>query len=101
MKFPFLIRILLTFYKSFLLFALLITLTCVLLYWEYGHPIVKVLAFFKLGTEWLTWDFIRRYKKKEFYYYRNLGFRDGILWSVTLSLDLFIFIFLLALIHPR
>ena len=99
MKFPAIIRLLLTFYKSFFLFSLPITLICALLYWEYGSPILKVLAWFKLLTQGLTWNFIRTYKKKEFYYYRNLGLRDTILWSVTLGLDLSGFILLLILTH--
>ncbi|MBN8850951.1 MAG: hypothetical protein BGO55_29370 [Sphingobacteriales bacterium 50-39] len=99
MKFPAIIRLLLTFYKSFFLFSFLITLSSALLYWEYGPPILKVLAWFKLLTQGLTWYFIRTYKKKEFYYYRNLGLRDTVLWSVTLGLDMGLFITLLILTH--
>jgi hypothetical protein len=93
------IRLLLTFYKSFFLFSLLVSGACAALYWEYGPPILKVLLWFKLLTQGLTWNFIRTYKNKEFYYYRNLGIRDTILWSVTLCVDLSLFILLLILTH--
>jgi hypothetical protein len=93
------IRLLLTFYKSFFAFNFLITLTCALLYWEYGSSILKVIVWFKLLTQGLTWYFIRTYKKREFYYYRNLGIRDSILWSVTLTLDLGLYIIVIILTH--
>jgi hypothetical protein len=93
------IRLLLTFYKSFFLFNFLITLSCATLYWEYGLPILKVLLWLKITTLGLTWYFIRSYKQKEFYYYRNLGLRDTTLWSVTLSFDLVLCLLLLILTH--
>ena len=99
MKLSAIIRLLLTFYKNFFLFSFLITLSCASLYWEYGPPILTVLVWFKLLTQGLTWNFIRTYKKKEFYYYRNLGLRDTILWSVILGMDLSLFILLLILTH--
>ncbi|HVV03102.1 MAG TPA: hypothetical protein VHC96_02725 [Puia sp.] len=99
MKLSAIIRLLLTFYKSFFLFSLLVSSACAALYWEYGPPILKVLIWFKLLTQGLTWNFIRTYKNKEFYYYRNLGIRDTILWSVTLGVDLSLFILLLILTH--
>ncbi|HVU58106.1 MAG TPA: hypothetical protein VHD83_23760 [Puia sp.] len=103
MKLSAILRLLLTFYKSFFLFALLVTLACALLFWEYGPSILKVIVWFKLLTQGLTWYFIRTYKRKEFYYYRNLGIRDSILWSVTLALDLSLYTVLLILtqqLHP-
>ena len=99
MKFSAIIRLLLTFYKSFLLFSILITLACTTLYWEYGSHILKVLLCFKIATLALTKHFIRDYKKREFYYYRNLGIRDTVLWSVTLSCDLALWLVLLTITH--
>ena len=60
-------------------------------------PILKVLLWLKIATIGLTWYFIRSYKKKEFYYYRNLGIRDSVLWSVTLSFDFVLCLLLLIL----
>jgi hypothetical protein len=93
------IRLLLTFYKNFFLFNFLITLACATLYWEYGSHILKVLFWLKLTTQGFTWYFTRTYKKKEFYYYRNLGIRDTVLWSVTLGFDLCLCVLLLILTH--
>ncbi|HEY4208704.1 MAG TPA: hypothetical protein VGM31_17880 [Puia sp.] len=99
MKFSAIIRLLLTFYKGFFLLSFLLTLICVILYWEYGSSILYVLICFKLLTQGLTWHYTRSYKKKEFYYYRNLGIRDLVLWSVTLGFDLCMFALLLIFTH--
>jgi len=98
-KFPAVIRLLLTFYKSFFFFSFLITLACALLFWEYGPHIFKVLLWLKTATLYLTFYFIRSYRQKEFYYYRNLGIRDFMLWSLTLGFDGCLFIFFIILTH--
>ena len=99
MKFTAAIRLLLTFYKNFFVFNFLVTLACAVLFREYGLSILKVICWFKIATQSLTWYFIRTYKQKEFYYYRNLGIRDALLWSITLSIDLCLYILLLFLTH--
>jgi hypothetical protein len=99
LKLPAIIRLLLGFYKNFFLLSSLLTLACAILYGEYGSSILTVLIWFKLLTQGLIWHYVRRYKKKEFYYYRNLGIRDTILWSFTLGFDLCIFALLLVLTH--
>jgi hypothetical protein len=98
-KFPAVIRLLLTFYKSFFVFNFLVTLTSVVLFWEYGPPILKVLFWLKIATLYLTFYFIREYRQKEFYYYRNLGVRDTVLWGLTLGFDGCLFIFFLILTY--
>ena len=97
MKFPAAIRLLLTFFKSFFFAGFLITLACALLYWEYGPHIFKVLFWLKMATLYITFYFIRSYRQKEFYYYRNLGIRDAVLWFLTLGFDGCLFIFFLIL----
>jgi len=97
MKLPAIIRLLLTFYKSFFLLQLLISLSCAILLWEYGLPMLKVLLWLKAACLFLTFYFIRTYKEKEFYYYRNLGIRDTILWSLTLGCDGLLFTLFLTL----
>ena len=98
-KLPAIIRLLLTFYKAFFLFSLLITIICTLLLYEYGLPILKVLLWLKAATLYLTFYFIRTYKEREFYYYRNLGIRDTVLWSLTLSFDSILFILFIILTY--
>jgi hypothetical protein len=91
------IRLLITFYKNFFFFNSLITLACLILFREYGSPILGVLFWLKLSTLGLTYYFIRSYKSKEFYYYQNLGVSKTLLWTFTLGLDFCLFISLLIL----
>jgi len=99
LKFFHTIRLLLTFYKSFFLANLLITGACMVLFWEYGLSIFKVLFWFKLVTLWMVFQFIRAYKSKEFYYYQNLGVSKFVLWATTLGFDFCLFLFLLIQVH--
>lgn len=53
---------------------------------------------FKIATLVLMYYSINNYKRKEFYYYRNLGVSKKILWISTLSLDIVLFNLLLILV---
>lgn len=99
MKFTAIIRLLITFYKNFFVFSFLVTLTSILLFLEYGPPILKVLLWLKIATLYLTFYFIREYRQKEFYYYRNLGIRDTVLWGLTLGFDGSLYIIFLILTY--
>ncbi len=87
------IRLIWTFYRSFLFASLTITGCSIILFKEYGMSIFVVLFWLKLTTLALTIYFINRYKSKEFYYYRNLGISKVLLWTATLTIDFFLFIF--------
>jgi len=89
------IKLISTFYKSFMLLSAVITIACLVLFWEYGLGIFSTLFWFKIGTLGLTFYFIDNYKNKEYYYYQNLGVSKVLLWSVTLSFDFALFIFLI------
>lgn len=89
------IRLIIYFYRSFWLASTLITLACLGLFWEYGFSIFSTLLWFKLATLFLIYRFIKSYKAREFYYYQNLGVSKLLLWGVTLSFDLFVYLVLL------
>jgi lipopolysaccharide export system ATP-binding protein len=93
------IRSLLTFYKSFFVPSFLITLICCFLFLEYGTPILLVLHWLKLSATAIIFFYIRAYKTKEFYYYRNLGLPTALLWLSTLALDLLLYLLLLIITH--
>jgi hypothetical protein len=93
------IRLLLTFYGNFFLLNLLITLACAFLFWEYGSSIFAVLFWFKIVTLGLVWYFTEHYKKKEFYYYLNLGISKTFLWTTTLGFDISFFLFFFVQVH--
>jgi hypothetical protein len=83
------------FYKNFLLLSTIITACCIMLFWEYGFSIFNMLFWFKLGTLAITYYFINDYKKKEYYYYQNLGVSKVLLWTTTLSFDFILSMFLI------
>jgi len=89
------IKLISTFYRSFMALSFLITATCLVLFWKYGFGVFSTLFWFKIGTLGLTFYFINNYKNKEYYYYQNLGVSKVLLWSATLSFDFALFIFLI------
>ncbi len=93
------LRLLFTFYKSFLFVSLLITSICVALFWQYGYSIFSSLFWFKILTLGLTYYFINDYKKKEYYYYQNLGISKELLWVSTILSDIIFFIILITQIY--
>ncbi len=87
------IRLLITFYRSFFILNILITLVCMVLFREYGFGIFTVLFWLKLATMTLVFYHIRSYRKKEFYYYQNLGLSRSFLWTTTLLFDFCLYLF--------
>ena len=90
------IRIIITFYRNFLLPSVIVTACCLALFREYGFGIFVAIFWLKIATLVITWHFINSYKKKEYYYYQNLGISKALLWSVTLIFDIALFIFLVV-----
>jgi len=93
------IRLIYTFYKSFLLASFIISACCLFLFWRYGLGLFVVLFWFKIITLLLVFYFINDYKKKEYYYYQNLGISKALLWTTTLIFDFAIFLFLIIQIY--
>ena len=93
------IRIIWTFYRSFLLATALITACCLELFWKYGFSIFVVLFWFKIATLGLIFYFINEYRQKEYYYYYNLGVSKGLLWATILVFDFALFIFLITQVN--
>jgi hypothetical protein len=94
-----LIRLILTFYKSYFLATFLITLICLYIYNIYGIQTFVFLFWFKALTLGLIFYFITEYKRKEFYYYQNLGVSKLLLWATSLTFDFVLFISLLFWVH--
>ena len=63
----------------------------------HGIKTFTILFWFKILTLGLTVLFINSYKRKEFYYFRNLGISKIVLWVSTILFDLFLFLSFLAL----
>lgn len=89
------IRIIFSFYRSFLSLSLFITIWCGYLFHKYGFSILNSLFWFKICTLGLTFYFINEYKSREYFYYQNLGISKLTLWIVTLTFDIVLMILLI------
>jgi hypothetical protein len=99
MKSYHMLRLLLTFYRSYAAFSFIITLSCSQILWINGLKAFVFIFWFKIITLALTAYYINSYKKKEFFYFQNLGLSRLRLWSVTLSLDILLYIAMLTLTY--
>ena len=88
-----------SFYKSYLFASIIITVSCLILFHEYGFGIFTTLFWFKIATLAVTFRYINSYKSKEYYYYQNLGLSRMLLWTTTLILDVIVFIILIILTY--
>jgi hypothetical protein len=91
-----------TFYGYFVLSAVLLTISCMGPFWRFGLETLAVIFWFKIGTLVTTVFWVTAFKKKEFFYFRNLGLSPVILWAVTLFADMLLFgVFLLFIYYIK
>jgi len=89
------LKLILSFYKSFAFLSLLITLSSVSIAFANGFGVFAILFWFKILTLGLIFYYINNYKRAEFYYFKNLGISKLKLWVSTLLFDIVLFIALL------
>lgn len=89
------LRLLFLFYRSYWITSNAITATCLYLFSKYGLSIFQALFWFKLVTLGIVYYYVNDLKKKEYFYYQNLGVSKSLLWIVTLSFDFLFFLFLI------
>lgn len=87
-----LLQLIITFYRNFFIASTAITICCVWLFNRNGITTFFPLFWFKIVTLALIFYFIKEYKKREIFYYNNLGISQNLLWFSTLSFDLILFI---------
>lgn len=90
-------RLLFTFYRSFALASLVITLTCLSIIYSWGIGAFNAMFWFKIITLGLIFYYIQTFEKDAFFYYKNLGLTKKILWIVTLTFDVLLFLLLIFL----
>jgi len=93
-----LFRIVFTFYKSFIVASGIISIACLSTIFINGLKTLSSVLIFKLFTLGIIILYINLYKKKEFYYYQNLGLPRTHLWIYALGLDLILFVSSIILI---
>lgn len=93
------IRIIFSFYRSFIIASSIITLVCLGIFQKNGPLVFGTIFLFKILTLGLIYYFIGKYKFKEFYYFQNLGISKVVLWVTTLFFDFALFIILMILTY--
>lgn len=89
------VRLVWTFYRGFMPVSLIITGSCIWIFWRGGYSVFAVLFWYKVITTALIYCFINSYKKREYYYYQNLGLSKRKLWALSLAFDFSLFILLI------
>lgn len=79
------------FYRGFAFSCLTITAACTKITWHYGGSVFLSLLLFKLITLSLVYYFVSVGKKKELFFYYNLGLSKNIMFAISFAIDLFIF----------
>jgi hypothetical protein len=92
------IKLIINFYKNFVLASSIITIACLFIFEKYGIRSFGTLFLFKIVTLGMLYYYINKTKANEFYYYQNLGISKTILWSSSLIFDFVIFIVPIVLI---
>lgn len=92
------IRLLLTFYKSFAVFSIFITLSCSGIIFEWGISTITALIWFKIITLGIIFYTVSTSKNDSFSYYKNLGLSKVHLWIATFIFDFLLFMTVLILI---
>lgn len=93
------IRLLFTFYRSFIWVSLFIDVACMYLLCKNGISAYKALFWLKLFTMGAASYFINEYKKHEYFYFYNFGLSKKTLWIFTLVFDLLLFFGLMILAY--
>jgi hypothetical protein len=71
--------------------TILLSLACACIFIGNGISVFAPLFWFKITTLALIYYYIREYKSREFYFYKNLGIGRRALWIFSISLDLAIY----------
>ncbi|MET4137803.1 hypothetical protein [Pedobacter sp. UYP1] len=92
------LRLLLTSYLGLMATTLILFLIGIIAYQFMGVEFQPVIIWFKVITLGIVGYYLSNYKKKEFYYYRDLGLSRRFIWVCTFTFDLSLFVALLILI---
>ena len=86
------INLSLAFYKSISLIPLVVSAACAYFIFKYGVYTFSIAFWVKIITLTLIFLYLKEYKSKELYFYKNLGLGKKALWMFAISLDLLIYL---------
>jgi hypothetical protein len=85
-------KLILLFYRPWAVASNLATAVCVWFVAKSGLMMLPLLLLFKAGMSALIWYFVREYGARRIYYFTNLGLSPRTLWSLSMGLDILIFL---------
>lgn len=86
------LRILWTFYNSYIVSTVVLSAICVYMFTKLGPGALTLITWFKIFTSGIIIYYINNYKNKEFYYYQSLGLSKKQLWGSTMTIDFLLYI---------
>ena len=86
------LRIIIVFYKNFILLSLLLNVVCNRLFYLFGFSIFFGLFWIKMVSYLVAFYFVNSNKKNEYFFYQNIGFKRKFLWTITIVFDFILFI---------
>jgi hypothetical protein len=92
-------RAIFTFYLNHFFTGLCLTLCSIWLFDVFGIAALTIICWFKGITMAIIYFVVSDYRKKQFFYYQNLGISKNFLWITTLGIDLVLFIVLMIFTH--
>jgi len=92
------IRIVLTFYSSYFIASLIISLICASMVFTAGLNSLSGVLLIKAVSLIIIYFYITAYKRKEYYYYQNLGLSKNRIWTLSIFADTLLFIMLMIII---
>jgi hypothetical protein len=93
------IRLIITFYNTYNIPSILISLLSGAILMKSGLSFFVVVFWFKLISMAFIITFINSYRKKEYFYYQNLGLSKMALWTGSLVFDFVLFLALLIIAY--
>ncbi len=93
------LRSIFNFYRSFIFLSFIINVICLFVIGKTDFNLFMLMFWFKVVAMLITFYFISDYKRKEFFYYQNLGVSRKLLWVSTFTFDIFLFLMASFLIY--
>lgn len=86
------VRIIIVFYKNFIVLSLLLNIIFIRLFYLFGFSIFFGLFWIKILSYLVAFYFVNSNKKNEYFFYQNIGFKRKFLWTITIVFDFILFI---------
>ncbi len=91
------LRLIFTFYLSFALPAIILSLAAASAVFLYGLAALAISWYFKSITLAIIAFYFNTYYKKNYYYYQNLGVSKSFLWIGSITADIILYVFFIIL----